>query len=339
MTDRLERLVNLVIALRETRVPLQAADIRARVAGYDQPDADAFRRMFERDKADLRALGVPIETAPLDRLGDDRVGYRVDPAAYDLPELHLAPEELVALAIAVDATGLGDAAGGGLRKLEADAGVPGLTVGARARGVEVPLAAPHLEVLAEAQLTRTAVRFPYRTATGQEARRTVDPHALVHRSGRWYLVGRDHDRDATRAFRLDRMLGAVRTVGAAGAFAPPTGTVDVDAVVPAVRAGAPESAVVDATTDVAWLVARRARGAGEVRPDGRTRYQVPVGDPDAFVGWALTLAPEVVVVAPEALRTRVVEALRRATAPARAPGGTPAARPRASRSAGTGTAP
>src|SRR5690606_24018303 len=146
--------------------PLLASDIHERVAGYDQPDPEAFRRMFERDKADLRALGIPIETAPLDRLADDRVGYRIDPNSYDLPELELAPEELIALAIAVDATGLGDAAAGGLRKLEVDVGSPGMTRGVGSAGIALGRAVPGLDVLAEAQLTRTTVRFAYRTASG-----------------------------------------------------------------------------------------------------------------------------------------------------------------------------
>jgi predicted DNA-binding transcriptional regulator YafY len=310
--DRLERLVNLVIALRETRVPLLASDIRTRVAGYGQDDHEAFRRMFERDKADLRALGVPIETAPLDRFGDDRLGYRIDPDAYDLPPLDFGPDELMALALAVDATGLGATAAGGLRKLEVDVGVPGLTRGASGVGLEVPLAAPHLEALAEAQLTRTAVRFPYRRSDGQSATRTVDPHALVHRSGRWYLVGRDHDRDATRAFRLDRVAGDVRPVGEPGAFAPPQAPVDVDSVVPAAPTGAPATAVVEVSPDLAWQVARGARGEGEPAADGWTRFTVPVGDPDAFASWALGEGPHVVVVSPPALRSRVVAALRRA---------------------------
>jgi predicted DNA-binding transcriptional regulator YafY len=310
MADRLERLVNLVIALRETRTPLLAADIRERVAGYGQPDPEAFRRMFERDKADLRALGVPIETAPMDRLADDRLGYRIDPKAYDLPELELAPEELIALAIAVDATGLTDAAAGGLRKLEVDAGAPGLTRRTRSRGVVLGAAPPNLDVLAEAQLTRTTVRFGYRSAAGEQSERTVDPHALVNRRGSWYLVGHDHDRDAPRAFRLDRVQGRARTVGGSGAFEPPLGPVDVDAVVPRGQQGAPEVAVVEAAPDLAWVVARSARGAGEAASGGWVRYTVPVGDPDTFVGWVLGHAPKLVVLEPELLRERVIAALR-----------------------------
>jgi predicted DNA-binding transcriptional regulator YafY len=313
MADRLERLVNLVIALREARVPLAASEIRTRVAGYGQSDREAFRRMFERDKADLRALGVPVETAPIDRWGD-REGYRIDPARYDLPELDFPADELMALAVAVDATGMGDSAASGLRKLEIDAGRPGVT---RASGtgrtpvIDASLAAPHLEVLAGAQLTRTTVRFSYRKAGGETASRTVDPYALVHRRGRWYVVGHDHGRAAQRAFRLDRIDGRVRTLGDPHAFDPPEGEVDVDAVVPAVPADAPRFAVVEASSEIAWQVARSARGAGEPAAGEWSRFTVPVGDPDAFIGWVLEQGPEIVIVEPADLRNRVVAALRR----------------------------
>jgi predicted DNA-binding transcriptional regulator YafY len=317
--DRLERLVNLVIALREARAPLPASEIRTRVAGYGQPDAQAFRRMFERDKADLRTLGVPVETAPLDRLGDDRVGYRIDPAAYDLPALDFPAEELTALALAVDAAGLADVAAGGLRKLEVDAGAPGLARSTSPSGLGVDLAAPHLEVLAEAQLTRAAVRFAYRTAAGSRRMREVEPHALVHRRGRWYLVGHDRERGERRAFRLDRVEAEVRRVGGPDAFAVPAAPVDVDAVLPAVPAGAPSTAEVAAAPEIAWQIARMARGAGTPLPDGWTRYTVPVGDPDMVVGWALEHGPDLEVVAPPALRGRVRDALRQA-----ASGGAPA---------------
>lgn len=302
-----------MIALRETRRPLRAAEIRARVAGYGQPDAETFRRMFERDKADLREMGVPIETAPLGRF-DDRLGYRIDPSRYDLPELCLEPAELAALAIAVQATGLADEAGSGLLKLAVDAGDPDA---ARLHGeapIEVELDAPHRGVLMEAQLVRHVVRFTYAPPGRASIRRTVDPHALVHRRGRWYLVGHDHDRSARRAFRLDRITGAVKLIGEPGAFDPPPGDVGVDDVVPSMPEGAPETAEVLAAPDVAWLVARRARGAGAQECpglDGWTAFTVVVGDPEQFVGWALGFGPELEVRSPPELRAEIVARLRR----------------------------
>jgi predicted DNA-binding transcriptional regulator YafY len=313
MTDRLERLINLVIALRETRQPMTAGEIRRRVAGYGQDEPEAFRRMFERDKADLRALGVPVETAPLDPW-EDRVGYRILPQDYDLPPVQLAPEELAALAVALQATGLADEGASALRKLEVDAGEPRADVRPPTR-LEVDLDAPHRDTLMQAQLTRTVVRFPYRPMGRPEDVRTVDPHALVHRGGRWYLVGRDHDRDERRAFRLDRIAGRVRTVGSAGAFDEPPHA-GVEDVVPAPPADGPPTAEVVAAPAVAWQVARRALGGGQEAPapagaggEPWTRFTVVVGDPGAFVSWMLEFGPEAVVAAPEALRARLLASL------------------------------
>lgn len=309
MTDRLERLINLVIALRETRVPMPAEEIRRRVAGYGQSEYEAFRRMFERDKSDLRALGVPVETESLDAF-DDKAGYRIDPKRYDLPALHLEPVELAALALALQATGLREGGMTGLLKLQVDAGEPDAGAVPANPGLGVDLGAPHLDALLEAQATRTPVRFAYRALGRDAAERSVDPHALVHRKGRWYLVGRDHERDARRSFRLDRIEGALRMAGEPGAF-PPAPQVGVDDVVPPSGDG-PETAHVVAAPDVAWQVARRARGGGREEADGWTAYDVAVGEPEDFLAWILEFGPDVEVRGPAELREEVVRRLREA---------------------------
>ena len=309
MTDRLERLINLVIALRETRRPMTAADIRERVAGYGQPDQEAFRRMFERDKADLRDLGVPVDTVSLEPW-DDRPGYRIDPRRYNLPDVRLEPDELAALALAVQATGLGDEGVPGLLKLEVAAGAP--IAGRRSGdpGLGVSLESPHRQTLIEAQLTRTVVGFTYRAMGGRAIQRTVDPHAMIHRSGRWYLVGRDHARDQRRAYRLDRIEGDVHTMGEGGAFAPPDTEISVDDVVPAPPPGGPDTAEVLASDEVAWQVARRARGGGQPEDDGWTRFVVAVRDAEELLGWVLPLGPDVKVMEPPELRDLVIERLK-----------------------------
>jgi hypothetical protein len=152
--------------------------------------------MFERDKADLRALGVPIETAPIDRFADDRQGYRIDPAAYDLPEARPLARGARRPRRRRRRDRPGDAAAGGLRKLEVDAGRPASPAawgegGARGRPRRPAPRGPR-----RGAGDPDRVRFRYRAASGATATRTVDPHALVHRRGRWYLVGRDHDREA-----------------------------------------------------------------------------------------------------------------------------------------------
>jgi proteasome accessory factor B len=174
----------------------------------------------------------------------------------------------------------------------------------------VSLESPHRQTLVEAQLTRTVVQFTYRAMGGNAKQRTVDPHAMIHRSGRWYLVGRDHARDQRRAYRLDRIEGEVRTVGEPHAFAPPDTEISVDDVLPAPPPGGPETAEVLASDDVAWQVARRARGGGKPEDEGWTRFVVPVRDAEELLGWVLPLGPDVTVMEPPELRDLVIERLR-----------------------------
>jgi proteasome accessory factor B len=93
-----ERLLGLVVCLLSTRRYLSADQIRAAVPGYPEQD-DLFKRMFERDKEDLRELGVPLETG-LNHPFDDDPGYRIRQQAYELPELRLEADEAAVLGLA-----------------------------------------------------------------------------------------------------------------------------------------------------------------------------------------------------------------------------------------------
>ena len=87
-----ERLLNLVIALLSTRRALPRAVVRERVAAYrDAPNEETFERMFERDKEELRALGIPVLTEDLDAYFSDEPAYRIDRGEYALPDLQVTP--------------------------------------------------------------------------------------------------------------------------------------------------------------------------------------------------------------------------------------------------------
>ncbi|MDN5933851.1 MAG: hypothetical protein L0I24_22735, partial [Pseudonocardia sp.] len=121
-SSRAERLVNLVLCLLSTRQFLSAERIRAIVPGYaDAPGDDAFFRMFERDKAELRELGVPLETGRRSSF-DTGDGYRIARQDYELGEIDLEPDEAAAVALAArlwDSPQLAGAARGALVKLRA----------------------------------------------------------------------------------------------------------------------------------------------------------------------------------------------------------------------------
>jgi proteasome accessory factor B len=217
-----ERLLNLVVCLLATRRYLTAEQIRQAVPGYPGGD-EAFKRMFERDKEELRELGIPLE---MGSDGDEEPGYRIQRQAYELPEIQLSPEEAAVLGLAArvwQRASLAEAASGALLKLRA-AGVD--TDEAASLGIEprVGTDEPAFPALWRAVRDRRPVTFDYQ-GVGRSApqRRHLEPWGVVSRHGRWYVAGHDRDRGETRVFRLSRIRGEVTPDGPAGAVNVPDG--------------------------------------------------------------------------------------------------------------------
>lgn len=238
-TAKVERLLNLVIALLSTRGYLTAEKIRATVIGYgDSPSDEAFSRMFERDKNELRDLGIPLETGKAS-VFDTVDGYRINPDAYALPAIELTTEEAAAVAVAVQlwqSPQLRANAQGAVAKLHA-AGVE--VDPARADVLVAPPAAlpgihraePALGALMDAVQAGQAVQFGHRPSpVDPYVTRTVEPWGVVTHGGRWYLVGHDRDRDAVRTFRMSRIADEVTPIGSPGSVTRPDG-VDLRAIV------------------------------------------------------------------------------------------------------------
>jgi proteasome accessory factor B len=313
--SRTERLVNLVICLLSTRRFLTAAQIALTVPGYehdpeDPREHDAFQRKFERDKAELRDLGVPLETGTAS-VFDTEPGYRIARREYALPDIHLEPEEAAAIGIAARLwrnAGLAAAASSGLTKLRA-AGVevdPTTTL-----GVEPVMSVdPAFEPLTSAVRARQAVTFGYRTPEADAAAtRKLQPWGVVCWRGRWYVVGHDLERGATRCFRLSRIVGGVRRAGRAGAYELPA---DIDLIEHVARWSGPVE-----RTKQAIVRVRPGRADGIRRwaqeitagPDGE-RMVLGYADVDQFAAWLVGYGADVVVLDPPEVRDRVIERLR-----------------------------
>jgi proteasome accessory factor B len=312
---RTERLVNLVICLLSTRRFLTAAQIAATVPGYehdpsDPRDHEAFQRKFERDKAELRDLGVPLETGTTS-VFDSEPGYRIARRDYALPDIHLEPDETAAVGIAArlwQHAGMAAAATSGLIKLRA----AGVDVDMQATlGVEpVVTADPAFEPLQTAARERQEVRFEYRIPEDDTATtRHLQPWGVVSWRGRWYVVGHDLDRDATRSFRMSRVVGRVVPVGSPGAFTPPA---DLDLFSHVSRWSGPTVHPHRATVLVkpgrAHGVRRWADQIG-TGPDGDI-VELGYGDPDGFARWLVGYGADVVVLAPEDVRKATIARLR-----------------------------
>lgn len=225
-----ERLLSLVVCLLSARRYLTAAQIRDAVPGYPA-SFDAFKRMFERDKDELRELGIPLEmgTNP----ADEEAGYRISRQAYELPDIRLEPDEAAILGLAARVwrrAELAGAAEGALLKLRA-AGIDAEDV--TPPGIEPRLQTPEpaFRPLYEAVRDRRPVSFSHLAAGRSTSQvRHLEPWGVVNRRGRWYVVGYDIDRRAERVFRLSRINGPVSATGPAGSVIVPPGT-DVRAAV------------------------------------------------------------------------------------------------------------
>jgi proteasome accessory factor B len=226
---RAERLVNLVICLLSTRQFLTAERIRDAVPGYEGGDGsratdEAFKRMFERDKAELRELGIPLETGRNSHF-DAEDGYRIRRGDYELPEIEFDAAEAAAVGLAArlwQSATLGEPARQALIKLRA--------AGTEVRAGDAPGAIPHLDAsdpslpaLLEAARSATVVSFDYvkKAGMGEPERRTLEPWGVLSWRRRWYVAGLDCDRGEPRSFRLSRITGAVETVGKPAAFERP----------------------------------------------------------------------------------------------------------------------
>lgn len=307
VTPKVERLVNLTIALLEARRPMSLAEIRRRTTFYDQDDPESARRMFERDKDDLRRLGVPVEVRDIPF--EEEVGYIVDRRDYEVPDVALTPEEVAALALALQSAG-GGAERLALAKLAARAPDPAdLEAPADTR---VSLDTDAVDELADAVVRRVPLTFTYRTATGRTATRHADPYAVVQRRSAWYLVAHDHDRDAQRAFRLDRIVDRPRAAGEEGSFEPPA-ALDVAAAVsgPDAEGIAVELAVEPA---VRWSVEMRGGQDTGRAHAGRPVLRLEALDPVRDRPWLLGFGADVEVLSPAGLREEIVACLDRVVA-------------------------
>lgn len=303
MADRVERLTNLLALLLETPEPLSLVQIAGELSGYYPGGHAARRATFERDKAALREIGVPIDQEMV--LGGPYAGqtrYWIDRERYELRGLQLDDDEARALQVAMAATRPGSTSGQeALWKLGA---------GALDRSAPVAAVLPDLDalpVLREAVASRTSVRFDYR-----DVERTVDPWGLLLRDGFWYLIGFDQGRGDRRTFRIDRIEGGVRALTGTRFERPagfdPRAALPKDPKLIGATDAIPQARVVIDAGRAREVVAELGEDRVLARlPDGSVEVEVPYANLAAFRSWLLGFLDQAEVLAPEELRAHVVE--------------------------------
>jgi proteasome accessory factor B len=307
-----ERLLNLLIMLLVQRHYVSKERIRAIL--YPDSSREAFEKMFERDKEELRSLGVPIEVGNIDRLFDDEPGYRIKPDEFALPDIRLAADEAAVVGLATrvwEHARLAEATTDAVRKLAA----AGVEVDVSALDIVEPrLTAdePAFDVFWDATQQRQAVEFDYqRPGYPEPLTRHLQPWGVVRHAGRWYVVGLDTDRDEERVFRLSRVVGEARRVGPPASYDVPEG-VDLRATT---RRLAPPPSEVEATLLVrkgAGATLRRAAASVEPDvpgPDTESPWDRLVLRRDRLADELLSLGPDVFVESPPELRDEIVSRL------------------------------
>lgn len=304
-----ERILNLTICLLVSGRYLSKSRVREAVEGYHGLSDAAFERTFERDKDELRALGVPIEVGSFDPLFSDEAGYRILPGEFELPPIDLDAEEASVVGVAARVwqhASMAESTGSALAKLRA-AGIEPDASQLATLEPSVQASEPGFEPLWNAVLERVRMSFVYRGGS----RRTLEPWGMTASKGRWYVIGRDVDRGATRMFKLSRISDLPRRESRPGAYDVPE---DLD-----LRALARSLSPRDPTE--ATLLAIRSGRAPTLRRRGApaaTELPLPAGFDVVTVGFSdlysaaeeiTRHAADVVVLEPVELRELVLHGL------------------------------
>lgn len=312
MTSRkTERILNLTICLLVSGRYLTKGQIREAVEGYHELSDAAFERTFERDKDELRALGVPIEVGSFDPLFDDEPGYRIKPSEFELPSVELSADEAAVVGVAARVwqhASVAESTRSALAKLRA-VGVEPDTSQLAALEPSVQAREEAFEPLWTAVLDRVRVSFTYR---GGE-KRTLEPWGMTASKGRWYVIGWDTDRQATRMFKLTRILDKPRRVSKLGAYQVPE-DLDLRALARSLAPQEPHrTASIAVRAGKGPTLRRRGRPSESALvsrlPAGFETFAVPFSDLRTLAEEVVRYGADVIVLDPPELRDRVLQML------------------------------
>lgn len=348
---KIQRWIDLISALLRRHYPVSFEELSNEVPAYNKEGQsdDALMRMFERDKDELRGLGVPIETL----VGDDgsMATYRLKSRSFYLPFLQVnatgappkapprpvgvgynaipvlafEPDELMMIARAamrvqqMQHPMLAADAATAVRKLAFDVAIGD-------GGIREVMLAPFqqqdpdvLDVLDDAVRRRKRVDFNYRSMERDvHSRRSVEPYGLVFRSGLWYLVARDVAADALRNFRVSRI--SEPEVNATKALstdfdAPPGFSIWSHAESPqAWELGDGDAQHVVVHFDRSRAYAAAGAELGEADPNDATCRRFVVRRPESFVRWLLSFGGAARPVSPQPIVDAWRELARRTAA-------------------------
>src|SRR6185295_8863484 len=321
-TEKLIRQLSLISYLMAERRPVTATEIRRDVEGYSGMNEDAFARRFYADRAELDSLGIALSVdKPADGAAEQE-NYSLRPEQFYLPDIKFSDSELAALQTALSLLDGEFAYAEPLRLAlqQISWGRPNPLGAPDQRSVALGLTASagghdlsqRLAKVETAIFRRKTITFEYHSLARDEvSQRKVDPYSLLFQGGQFYLVGKAHERDALRVFRLSRIRGKVAyATKAEHDFKRPA---DFDPRIYANRADwqygdTIGTAEVWISERIAWLVERHFGRFGEIAPaqDG-VLFTTPYASARQLASWVLSLGEHARVEGPPELVDAVAE--------------------------------
>ncbi|HPU14383.1 MAG TPA: WYL domain-containing protein [Aeromicrobium sp.] len=312
MADRkTERLMNLVFTLLATERYLSKDELRTAIADYREQSDTAFERAFERDKNELRELGIDIDLGSHDPLNSHQ-GYRLERSEVELPQIDLTVEEgaLIGLAAQLwDHSGMSREATTALAKLK--------SIGNDFDPSSLRMAEPHLtasepsfDAIFNATSKRIALKFSYETRDGSNSERHLQPWGMISYRDRWYVGGFDTDRNGPRLFRLSRILGEVTNDGEPDGFEVPEDA-DLGQLAQALYPSeANRTAILHVTAGRGQGLRRHALSVSRPR-EGIDELEVAFAEVADLADEVVSYGASVTVIEPPELRAAVLDRLRK----------------------------
>jgi len=306
--------MNLIFLLLASTKYLTKAQIRESIADYRESTSDqAFDRMFERDKEELRELGIQVEVGSHDPLFGDNEGYRIPRDSAELDDIELTREEAAVVGLATRVwqhAGLSSGSNLALMKLKS-IGIDVDTSVLRMAEPRLSTQEPAFDDVWDAAIRRVPITFDYARPGQPVGRRHLQPWGILSWRDRWYVVGHDVDREATRVFRVSRISGDVTAAGRPGSYDVPEG-IDLRQVADTLFPASRDGIAVLRVAKGRGLSLRRRSESVETLDDTTDRVIVRFGSTWEIAGEIASYGADVLVESPTDLRTAVVEQLRRA---------------------------
>ncbi len=305
MSQKIERLINLTIALLATKRYLTKSEIFNSVDGYEGTP-ETKERMFERDKDDLRSLGIEIEVGSFDPLFNDEAGYKIKREKYQFELGDISSTDVSLLSLAAEAwqkASFGDVAQKALLKLR--------SIGIASDEISIPGSVhklndggQDLSLITKAIAQNQILIFAYLDASMKSLTRRIVPIALSTRSGYWYLSGVDQEIQEIRTFRIDRIQGEVSASEGPRDFETPVG---FDASKALLHSPTNDFAVIDvrvgkATSLRALAISTKTLGEWD-------QIRVPIFNLDSIASLVLWHGQDALVQEPDNLKELVIQHL------------------------------